>query len=77
MEPERREGADDRPYWELWRQDDHGNRVLVARFKDHVVALQALARFECQHHKQTYWLEEKRGASPEDCQTTAPIGSWR
>ncbi len=71
------EGADDRPCWELWRQDDHGNRVLVASFEDQESALQALARFESHHHKQTYWLAEKRAARPEGCQTTAPVGSWR
>jgi len=56
------ETVENRPFWELWRQDDHGNRVLVARFEDQEAALQALARFESQHHKQTYWLEEKKAA---------------
>jgi hypothetical protein len=54
------EAAVDRPCWELWRQDDNGIRVLVSRFEDEEAAMIALARFESQHHKQTYWLEEKR-----------------
>lgn len=62
MERQRMEAADNRSGWELWRQDDHGNRVLVACFEDPEVALKALARFDSQHHKQTYWLEEKKVA---------------
>ncbi|MHC1724415.1 MAG: hypothetical protein AB9866_00035 [Syntrophobacteraceae bacterium] len=47
-------------HWELWRQDDNGVRVLIARFEDQEGALRALAGFESQHHKQTYWVEEKK-----------------
>lgn len=49
-----------RSCWELWRQDDNGVCVLVACFADHEAATGALARFESQHHKQTYWIEEKK-----------------
>jgi hypothetical protein len=45
--------------WELWRQDDNGVRNLIAGFEDQEAALAALARFESQHHKQTYWIEER------------------
>ena len=54
------ETAVDRPCWELWRQDDNGVRLLVACFEDQAAAMIALARFESQHHKQTYWIEEKK-----------------
>jgi hypothetical protein len=54
------ETAVDRPCWELWRQDDNGVRALIACFEEREAAMSALARFESQHHKQTYWLEEKK-----------------
>lgn len=56
------EAVSEGPTWELWRQDDNGNRLLVACFDDHEAALKALARFESHRHKQTYWLEEKKVA---------------
>jgi hypothetical protein len=46
--------------WELWRQDDNGIRILVAQYVDQDSALNALARFESHHHKQTYWIVENR-----------------
>ena len=46
--------------WELWRQDDNGIRVLVARFEEQEAAREAVVRFESRHHKQTYWIEEKK-----------------
>jgi hypothetical protein len=54
------ESASKAPHWELWRQDDNGVRVLVARFEDREAAHEALIRFELKRHKQTYWLEEKK-----------------
>jgi len=42
--------------WELWRQDDNGNRVLVRAFADRNEAKVELERFESLQHKQTYWL---------------------
>ncbi len=48
--------------WELWRQDDNGVRVLIASFEEQQAAYEALVRFESRHHKQTYWIEEKRTA---------------
>ncbi len=54
------EAASEKFWWELWRQDDNGVRVLIASFDDGETALGALARFESQHHKQTYWIEEKK-----------------
>ena len=54
------EATVNRPCWELWRQDDNGVRLLVACFEDQEAAMIALARFESQHHKQTYWIEERK-----------------
>lgn len=43
--------------WELWRQDDNGNRFLVASYADEATARAHLARFETGVvHKQTYWV---------------------
>lgn len=60
MEHSGMEAAGIQSCWELWRQDDNGVRVLVACFKDREMAQKALARFESHHHKQTYWIEEKK-----------------
>jgi hypothetical protein len=54
------EASSEKFWWELWRQDDNGVRVFIANFDDREMALGALARFESQHHKQTYWIEEKK-----------------
>ena len=45
--------------WRLMRQDDPGNRYIVADFDSETEARQALAAYESQRHKQTYWIEEK------------------
>ena len=47
----------DAPAWELWRQDDNGNRFLVARFGTRGEADAEQRRFEALGHKQTYWVE--------------------
>jgi probable phosphoglycerate mutase len=48
--------ADEGTRWELWRQDDNGNRVLVAGFATRGEAAARMAEFESRHHKQTYWV---------------------
>jgi hypothetical protein len=60
------ESANERLHWELWRQDDNGVRVLVAYFDHEKSALEALARFESHHHKQTYWIEKKDFADSQE-----------
>jgi len=52
--------------WELWRQDDNGNRVLVRAFADRNEAKVELERFESLQHKQIYWLVRFRirGSDP-------------
>ena len=45
--------------WELWRQDDNGNRFLVSVHRDRAEAQTRLAGFESGVvHKQTYWIAE-------------------
>jgi hypothetical protein len=52
--------------WRLLRQDDNGVQFEIARYPSRCEALSAAARFEAQHHKQMYWVEEDRlaGLSP-------------
>jgi hypothetical protein len=45
--------------FELWRQDDNGNRFLVGVFTDRAGAELRLAEFNRNPHKQTYWITEK------------------
>lgn len=45
--------------WELWRQDDNGNRVMIRAFADRTEAEAELARFDSLQHKQTYWLHDR------------------
>jgi hypothetical protein len=42
--------------FELWRQDDHGNRFLVDRYPTRVDAERRLAELTRCQHKQTYWI---------------------
>ena len=42
----------------LMRQDDNGNRYLVARYPDHASATAAAEEFEARGHKQLYWVEQ-------------------
>lgn len=46
--------------WQLWRQDDHGSRVVVASFTGYAKAMASLGSLERLSHKQTYWVEEAR-----------------
>ena len=48
--------------WEVWRQDDNGNRYLVSGHADEAAAQRRLADLESGViHKQTYWVSERRG----------------
>ncbi len=44
--------------WQLNRQDDHGNRYVIANFDSKEAASQMMAEYEAKGHKQTYWIEE-------------------
>lgn len=43
--------------WELWRQDDNGNRFVIGRFATAAAAEAEQRRFEALAHKQTYWVQ--------------------
>jgi hypothetical protein len=43
--------------WELWRQDDNGNRFRISRFATAEAADAEQRRFEALGHKQTYWVQ--------------------
>lgn len=45
--------------FELWRQDDNGNRFLVGSFPDRAAAEARLAELTRCPHKQVYWITEE------------------
>ena len=47
-------------WFELWRQDDNGNRFLVDTCPDRPAAEKRLAELTRSPHKQTYWISENR-----------------
>jgi hypothetical protein len=48
------------PHWEVWRQDDNGNRYLVSAHPDEAAARRRVAELESGvAHKQTYWVSER------------------
>jgi hypothetical protein len=50
---------DETDTWELWRQDDNGNRAVVARGSREDLERQRL-QFEALGHKQMYWVAPAR-----------------
>lgn len=46
-----------RPAYRVMRQDDNGNRYVVARDLTHAAAEALAAEFEARGHKQLYWVE--------------------
>lgn len=61
MSPSPPEAASTEDCWAVYRQDDNGNRFVVARGLPHEAA-QRLARvFEERGHKQVYWVEADPG----------------
>ncbi len=42
--------------FELWRQDDNGNRFLVATYGNRDAAERRLSALTRSLHKQTYWI---------------------
>jgi hypothetical protein len=59
--------------WELWRQDDNGNRFVIRRFDSAEAAAAEQRRFEALGHKQTYWVQP--AASVEAADRASPDGS--
>jgi hypothetical protein len=54
--------------FELWRQDDNGNRFLVETFADRPAAEERHRWLTRSMHKQTYWIIER----PEEPGRKAP-----
>jgi hypothetical protein len=46
--------------WEVWRQDDNGNRYLVSGGHDRSEAERICAEFERRGHEQMYWTVPAR-----------------
>ena len=44
--------------FELWRQDDNGNRFLIDNYKNIAEAEARLAELELVPHRQVYWITE-------------------
>ncbi|MCM2265209.1 MAG: hypothetical protein NDI73_08445 [Desulfuromonadales bacterium] len=44
--------------FELWRQDDNGQRFLVGCYRNFDEAESRLAELTRVQHKQTYWISE-------------------
>lgn len=42
--------------WNVYRQDDNGNRFLVKSFVSEAAARQCAAELESHGHKQLYWV---------------------
>ncbi|WP_316526503.1 SPOR domain-containing protein [Kitasatospora brasiliensis] len=51
--------------YRLMRQDDNGNRFLVAKGLDPAEARRLAAEFEARGHKQLYWAEPDGTERPE------------
>ncbi len=45
--------------WRLWRQDDHGNEVVVADFETRAEAEAAREEYEEKGHHQHYWVQPR------------------
>lgn len=45
--------------FELWRQDDNGNRFRVGSFTERAAAEERLAELTRVLHKQVYWITER------------------
>ncbi|MFC8451734.1 SPOR domain-containing protein [Kitasatospora sp. NPDC057223] len=50
------------PEYRVMRQDDNGNRYLVAGGLAEAQAEQLAAEFEARGHKQLYWVEREAGS---------------
>lgn len=55
-------GIDRLMRYELWRQDDNGNRLRIDVFATVVEAEAARAMYEARGHKQMYWVEPSKDA---------------
>ena len=51
---------ENRVRFELWRQDDNGNRFKVGAFPERKGAEEKMAELTRTPHKQTYWISETK-----------------
>ncbi|GAB7181181.1 SPOR domain-containing protein [Kitasatospora sp. Ki12] len=61
--------------YRVMRQDDNGNRFLVAKDLDRAEAQRLAAEFEARGHKQLYWVEETAGAGGDEKRTGTGTGT--
>jgi hypothetical protein len=54
--------------FELWRQDDNGNRFMIGTFACRAAAESRLAELTRARHKQTYWITEGKDNKPLETQ---------
>lgn len=47
--------------YEVWRQDDNGNKFLVQTFATKKMAEMLVRQLEAHKHKQMYYIEPKEG----------------
>jgi hypothetical protein len=59
--------------WRVWRQDDNGNRFLIARDLPQEEASKMVQELERRGHKQVYWSEQ----DTEEPNETAKVGIMR
>jgi hypothetical protein len=52
--------------WEVWRQDDNGNRFMLGNFDSRELAQERLDELTRCLHKQTYWISEGKSAESSD-----------
>ena len=45
--------------WQVWRQDDNGNRFLVGSYPTRELAQARISELSRTQHKQTYWISEE------------------
>ena len=45
-------------FFELWRQDDNGQRFLIGRHPIRAAAERQLTKLSRAAHKQAYWIDE-------------------
>ena len=50
--------------FEIWRQDDNGNRFPVGSYPDRRAAEERLAELTRSLHRQTYWIAEVDAEEP-------------
>ncbi len=49
--------SNQKPLWQLMRQDDNGNLVVMATFTTEKEAFKTMEYYQSKGHKQTHWVE--------------------